>query len=274
MLPGTGGRAPVVLTRPAGQNEALATRLHATGREVLIAPSLALTPSDAQALPTLDGVDVVVFVSGNAARFFLDRWQRQAGRPWPDGVAAATVGPGSAAALRAHPAFATTATLITPPATAERHDSEALWACLQNLAGGLRHVLIVRGTEGRDWLAERLRESGVTVTIHAAYERTAAPWPADVIERMHHHAQADQHVVWLATSAQGVQAAAAAARLGGLAAWWAGSRFIATHPRIAASVTDAVHVMSDLGANGRAARMLQTCSADDDAVFAAIESGA
>ena len=67
-------------------------------------PEIQALPAAAQALPRPADYDMVVFVSGNAARQYLDQW-RQADGPsaWPAGVIAATVGPASAQGSCARP---------------------------------------------------------------------------------------------------------------------------------------------------------------------------
>ena len=267
--------ATVILCRPAGQNEALAERLHAAGREVVTLPALSLTASADEPLPSLTDFDLVMFVSGNAARFFLDRRLREdPGAVWPAHVAAATVGPGSAAAVRAHPSFGAQAELVTPPPCAAQFDSEALWNTLQARQQALRKVLIVRGTQGRDWLAGRLREAGVEVRIHTAYRREPAAWTPQAAAFLHALATRHAPAVWLLTSVEGVDAVVAQVRAQGLAAWWLQGRFVVTHPRIAAHVTQVWQSISAVYGQGEGTIVLQTCPAGDDAVVAAIESSA
>jgi uroporphyrinogen III methyltransferase/synthase len=53
-------------------------------------------------------------------------------------------------------------------------DSEALWSELDTSPGAFagRKVLIIRGSGGREWLADRLRDAGATVEAVEAYSRT------------------------------------------------------------------------------------------------------
>jgi uroporphyrinogen-III synthase len=266
MATGSGSRIalPVVLTRPAGQNAALATRLRAVGREVLDLPSLQLTPLSGPA-PDPAAFELVVFVSGNAVRFYLDARRDAAGgwTAWPDKVAAATVGPSSSAALRSHPAFGSAPLVIQPSPNAATFDSESLWTELAALDPMPRSVLIVRGGSGpegrgRDWLAARLRDAGVTVTIYSAYRREPAPWSHEAI---------------LVTSKEGADALRSALQDAGLLDWYAGCRLVATHPRIASHVGDA-HFRTVPASLTPAARepLLQISSPRDDDIFAAIES--
>src|SRR5690606_27829298 len=129
----------VVLTRPQGQNASLAALLQAKGCATLALPALTIAPVDF-ALPDLTAYDVVMFVSGNAVRYFLDRCAAESGWRWPAQVAAAVVGAGSARALSEHPAFPPTALIFRPKASSLA-DSEALWDVLRQQPA-LRRVLI------------------------------------------------------------------------------------------------------------------------------------
>lgn len=74
-----------VLTRPSGRNEALAARLRAHGWEACVLPALEILPLDClEGLPMPEDYDMVVFVSGNAARLYLDQLTRaRGGFSWP-----------------------------------------------------------------------------------------------------------------------------------------------------------------------------------------------
>src|SRR5690606_39453212 len=53
--------------------------------------------------------------------------------------------------LRDLPGFGADTTVLCPSADAPSHDSEALWALLCERGHKPRRVLLVRGTQGRDW---------------------------------------------------------------------------------------------------------------------------
>lgn len=163
-LPLAGRR--IVLTRPAGQNEVLAARIAALGGEPVIYPVLAIRDADdpqplAEATAQLDHYDLAVFVSPNAVERALD--YILARRDWPAALPAATVGPGSANALRARGVR----DIIVP---AERFDSEHLLRLLpEDMAG--RRVVIFRGQDGRALLADSLRQRGAQVDFVPCYIR-------------------------------------------------------------------------------------------------------
>jgi uroporphyrinogen-III synthase len=93
-----------------------------------------------------------------------------------------------------------------------------------------RRVLVVRGTSGRDWLAERLREQGATVSLACAYRRSA-PLLDDAGRALLQAAldRPAQHL-WFFSSSEAVDHLEALAP----ARPWAAGRALATHPRIAA----------------------------------------
>lgn len=255
-----------VLTRPAGRNGALAQHLASAGWQVLLLPALIIEPlPDTGPPPRPQDFDLVVFVSGNAARLYFDSLAAHGlllPGGWPGSTLAATVGQASAQALRASPLFGARARLLHPSADAPAHDSEALWQLLS--AGPLpRRALLVRGTQGRDWLAERLAEAGASVRVHAMYRRRPAGWPAEAQAQLRRWAADSIHPAWLLTSGEGIDAVAAAARAAGVFEWWAQCRFVVTHPRLEK------HLLAVAGAPGQTGRV-KTSMPADEAIFEAI----
>jgi len=254
-----------VLTRPAGRNEALAARLRDAGWSTCILPALEIEalPADAGALPRPAAYDMVVFVSGNAARQYLDQWfQADGPSVWPAGVIAATVGPASAQALRGHEGFGANTTVLHPSESAPSHDSEALWDVLQGLPRLPARVLLVRGTQGRDWLGEKLEAQGAAVTRHAAYLRRPARWDAGRLACLRRWADAGLGATWLITSGEGADAVRARLDEAGLAGWWEQCGFVLTHPSLARRVPPGRH---DDGAPA----MVKICLPNDESIFQA-----
>lgn len=227
-------RPTVVVTRPAGQSRQLTEALQAAGLDVLGFPLLAIGPAPDDgplraALARLAEFSLVVFVSPNAVAYALDALAQvqnaPAGGQWPVDVALAVVGPSSVAALAERGIAAPAHRVIAPagahgnPETSHetaRFDSEALWSELDTTPGAFagRRVLIIRGNGGRDWLGDRLRESGATVEAVEAYSRTlpepgAMQWQA-VREGLKPEASP---CAWLLTSSEAVRNLDALARL-------------------------------------------------------------
>jgi len=258
-----------ILTRPDGRNEALAHALRTAGWQVLELPALEILPLPAQAaqLPLPHDHDLVIFVSGNAARLYMAQLRQVAGlAAWPAGTAVATVGPASARALRELPGFGADTTVLCPPPEAPTHDSEALWAVLRARGPLPRRVLLVRGTQGRDWLAEQLEAAGAQVLRHAAYRRQPASWSAAAVLRLHDWARQGAQPTWLLTSGEGMAAVQAQVRRHGLQAWWHASRYIVTHPVLAR------RLQQDAGGDSPAP-MVKICLPVDEAILAAFVAG-
>lgn len=170
----------VLVTRPHAQAGALCAALQARGARPLSLPLIEIVPVDAalqaQALAArLDGFRMVFFVSANAVAQGLPWFRRH--RAWPPGPPVATLGPGSARALR----DAGFQAVVAPPT---RFDSEGLLAlpeCSADaLAGGT--VLIVRGAGGRDLIDRELIARGVRVESLVCYRRAHPPLDLDALE--------------------------------------------------------------------------------------------
>lgn len=254
-----------ILTRPAGRNEALAGRLQGAGWQPCILPALEIHPVTvaSEALPRPSGFDLVVFVSGNAARLYLSQLaQADGAAAWPAHVAAATVGPASAQALRETGCFGANTTVLHPDDSAASHDSEALWRVLQAQPRLPARVLVVRGTQGRDWLGDQLEAHGASVTRHAAYQRRPAGWTLDQLGTLRRWAGAGVAATWLVTSGEGADAIGGQLARAHLTDWWQRCRFVVTHPSLAGRVQQSCH-----GASGSA--MVKICMPNDESIFQA-----
>jgi uroporphyrinogen-III synthase len=227
----------VLVTRPALQAREWVERLQAAGLPAKALPLIAIeaaADSDAAALRTawegLSSRRLVMFVSPNAASHFFDA--KPPGQAWPDGVQAASPGPGTTEALKGQGVPARW--IVEPAADAPQFDSESLWAQLSAGSWDGADVLVVRGTVGRDWLADRFRERGALVGTVAAYRR--GPPRLDAAERslLDEALVRPQGRLWFFSSSEAID------HLQGLVpeADWSSSVALATHPRIAARARD------------------------------------
>jgi uroporphyrinogen-III synthase len=194
----------------------------------------------------------VMFVSANAVRHFFSA--RPPGipgaEPWPAGVLAGCTGAGTQAALRA---AGVPASAIVAPAPGDAQESESLWRLLAGSDWQGRQVSIVRGEDGRDWLAERWREAGADVDFVTAYGRRPPRWDA-AGQALLEAARSDPAAwCWHFSSSQAVGhlvdqladhrmelahadasgASGAETRAASWATAWAASWALSTHPRIA-----------------------------------------
>lgn len=255
-----------MLTRPQGRNQVLAERLQALGLRVLVMPALSIRPLPLPSKPSFapHNYDVLVFVSGQAASLYLTRLNEYGVSAWPTSVVAASVGQSTAQVLRSG---GVPDGLLLYPAEDSGNDSEALWALLQARIGSLRRVLLVRGANGRNWLARRLEQAGVHVDSLELYERVPAHVEHAKLEELAHALTAeDQHQpIVLLTSSESVDAMAQQLGSAGLLMPWLGARFLAIHPRIA----DRLHSVA-AAAGMSALPMVKLSSPNDEAIFQAI----
>ncbi len=159
----------VVVTRPREQAEPMCDALRKRGAEPVLFPVLAIAPAqDASELEAasldLQDFDLAFFVSPNAVRLALDAILER--RSWPQNVAVATVGGGSARTLADY-GFED---VIAPEAGFDTEAVIALPAFSPEAVRGKR-VIIFRGDGGRELLGQYLREHGAEVVRVTAYRR-------------------------------------------------------------------------------------------------------
>jgi uroporphyrinogen-III synthase len=217
----------LIVTRPREQAQAWADALAQQGVASVVLPLIEIAAAADQtplvaAWRTLTHNTVVMFVSANAVLQFFAA--APAGQRWPAQVRAACTGPGSAAALRA---AGVPAQQVVAPTS--QFDSEGLWSLLQAEPWAGAQVLVVRGEEGRDWLADRWREAGAAVHFVHAYRRLLPQWGAAESALADAAVAAPGRFTWLFSSSEAV------ANLQRLRpqANWSGAQAIATHIRVA-----------------------------------------
>lgn len=198
--------------------------------EIAAAPDAELVR---QAWAAVPGCALVMFVSAHAVHGFFEPVRGEAPpAAWPAGTLAGSTGAGTTAALRS--AGVPAGCVVEPPA-GSRADSEGLWQALRERDWRGAQVLVVRGEQGRDWLAETLTAAGATVRFVAAYARRAPAFDAaDQALLAAAQAQPAAHA-WVFSSAESVQHLRALAP----GAAWGASLAVATHPRIARAAREA-----------------------------------
>lgn len=231
-----------VLTRPEGRHSSLAAELVKLGWKVLECPALQITPFELASgndIPMPEAYDLVIFVSVPA----IDAYRAQLGDnySWPTKTFIGCVGQASVTAARE--AFGTENQFLHPEIFSTQ-DSEALWSVIQTRREQdphkLQRVLIVRGQDGRDWLAAKCAENGMHVDFHAAYCRKAATWSSQNLKSLQDWALREVQPVWLLTSTHGIEATVNQLLQAGLFEWALKGRFILTHPRQIAFLKDKI----------------------------------
>jgi uncharacterized protein HemX/uroporphyrinogen-III synthase len=147
----------IVVTRPSGQAERLASLVSAAGGRPFLFPAIEIERLPERPLPRIEEFDLAVFVSPTAAECAFERIKRA-------GVAVAALGSGTRRALEALGARE----VLAPENGA---DSEALLALpeLHEVAG--KRILIVRGEGGRELLADTLAARGARTEYLECYRR-------------------------------------------------------------------------------------------------------
>jgi uroporphyrinogen-III synthase len=167
----------IVVTRPRDQAGQLAQSIENAGGIPLLYPLLDITAVQDNStlneqISRLHQYNLAIFISPNAVKYGLAAI-RMVG-PIPNTLKIATVGQGSAKALRE----SGIAHVIAP---AERFDSEGLLALpeLQNISGW--RVMIFRGDGGRELLGDTLKTRGATVEYATCYQRSKPQQDAGVL---------------------------------------------------------------------------------------------
>lgn len=157
----------IVVTRPQAQALPLQQRIEALGGKSIAFPLLEITPPvDAASLQAavarLNKLDLLIFISPNAVHFGMEAILKAGGLP--PGLRVATVGQGSAQALR----DAGVAEVIAPQT---QFDSETLLALPQLRDVRDWQVAIFRGDGGRELLGDTLKARGAAVEYVSCYQR-------------------------------------------------------------------------------------------------------
>jgi uroporphyrinogen-III synthase len=156
----------LLLTRPAGQQDALAERLLAAGMEVVSVPSVSIEPAveaDIERLAALlPGADWVVITSVNGVPALVAALD---GEPLPPGTRLAAVGPATAAALGL-------AGLVVDAIPA-RYLTVAIAEALGDVTG--RRIVLARADAATPDLRDALLRRGAKVQEVTAYRTVEGP---------------------------------------------------------------------------------------------------
>lgn len=318
---GLSARKRVVLTRPAERQQHLAQKLEQAGFEVLQLPALVISPvlpDEANGANAQRGgqaqaeageqigwqpqwqpkqFDVLVFVSRAAWqcywKYYLQGSGHGAAEQWDPRNSAhlpvlACVGLSTAKEISRD--LQLPLEHIVYPTGDLSSDSEGLWAVLvpkledvSAVAKERARVLIVRGQTGRDWLAETLRDNGLSVTCLSVYRRQPAEWADNEIKTLDRwaqtQAQGEQNGqdptpcstgTWLITSAESLAAIAAEYESHGLTgkAGFQPQAVVVVHDRLVPLVRA---WLGHWSASASAVPVVVT-TPEDEAIFKAFES--
>ena len=194
----------VLVTRPREQAQRWVRELASFGVKAHALPLIDIgEAADAapvvQAWQGIASQALVMFVSANAVRQFFAL--KPAHVTWPQALRAASTGPGTTAALRE---AGVASAHIVAPADDGPYESEALWQRLVHEPWQGAQVLVVRGEQGRDWLAQQWREKGATVHFVNAYRRMLPQWQDADAQRCDEAIAKPDTTLWLFSSSEAV----------------------------------------------------------------------
>lgn len=197
-------RRNVIVTRPLAQAQDFAAKLEAISRPWQLFPLIEIHSLENQTeidekVANLNNYALVVFVSQNAIDAFFSHVTQ-----WPSQIPVGVVGEGSRLALERYGLNSHTATIISP-SNKLKTDSEALAAEIDFAALADKQVLIVRGTTGREFLAEAFRSRGINVTQLAAYRRVAPEFSVSVKTQLEELLQLQSENDWVITSSEALR---------------------------------------------------------------------
>lgn len=167
-----------LVTRPAGQGDALAAAIRHRGGCALECPLLAIQPlaPDPLALAAqLAQSQIAIFISTNAV-FCALAAVRAAGLVWPPSICCLAVGSATREALRREG-------LAASDAGGEVMNSEELLGHPALAAVTGRRIVVFKGEGGREFLAAELRARGAVVEECALYRRELPGDASAVLER-------------------------------------------------------------------------------------------
>ena len=182
----------VLVTRPRGQGDALCASIaeHGGIAEPLALMAIEAVEPDATLQATLQQVadfSILIFISRNAVEHGMSLLAR-AGVGIPSQVRVAAVGRASADALRRHGLR----NVVFPEGVS---NSEALLECSLLKQVKDCRILIFRGQDGRELLAQTLRRRGAQVDYAEVYRRIATE--IDVVPVVHRWVKAPRSVLVL-----------------------------------------------------------------------------
>lgn len=244
---------PVIITRPGEANNRLAEVWAQDGIETWRWPAFNIelpmpdeTKLVEERLAHLDDIEMVMLPSPSAVAA-VAHWVRE----WPAHITLATVGEGTAKAIRA--AWGDDSHILYPKGSAEQSGSEALFALIEK-RGAPSRVLILRGQTGREWLPEKLRAMGSDVIVMCTYVRMPLELSPKAL-RMLRSAIGGPSPILYVTSSDGVDAVMHAVKNEpGAQAWLASGTALTIHPRCARRLEEAGF------------REIELTEADDDVV--------
>ena len=233
---------PIILTRPGEANNQLADAIEErrlAETEIWRWPAFKIELPSAEEqqalearLKNLDDVEMVVLPSPSAVTA-VAHWVDE----WPAHVVLATVGEGTARAIRT--AFGENANVLAPEGDAEHSGSEALWELVKK-RGAPSRVLVPRGQTGREWLPRQFKSIGSDVVTMCAYVRVPLELGVWQQRQLQNAISTYEPPVMYITSTDAVDAMVLALHsVEGALEWATKGEVITLHPRVVRRLREA-----------------------------------
>ncbi|MBR5458569.1 MAG: uroporphyrinogen-III synthase [Burkholderiaceae bacterium] len=226
---------PVILMRPGAANDRLAGRLNNLGMNVWKWPAFTILPPEdservQQRLNHLECFDMVMLASPAAVAAAAVHV-----RKWPEHITLATIGQGTARAIRA--VWGEDTHIVAPAGDSTDSGSEKLFQILKE-QGFPARVLIVRGQVGREWLREQLIAHGTDVEVLPAYQRAPLELTTEQLSQLRSSLMGPSPIIYVtSTDAVGVLLHAVKG-IRGAREWILKGDAITIHPRPQAQLVD------------------------------------
>jgi uroporphyrinogen-III synthase len=183
----------IAITRPTNQAKNLTQLITAAGASVIAYPLIeiiALNNYDTfeGIIADIDRYDWIIFISSNAVQHSMPRILKQG---IPNHLKFAAIGPVTAKKLSS---FGIDKILIPKGC----FDSESLLSLPEMQKMQYKKVMIVRGTGGRDVLANTLSSRGATITFAECYQRINPQTNSDILEQA--YAKQQLHAIIVTSS--------------------------------------------------------------------------
>ncbi|WP_163130150.1 uroporphyrinogen-III synthase [Agarivorans sp. Alg241-V36] len=168
----------VLVTRPEPHNQRCVSMLHANGHHAIAAPMVKITASEQIAeLPSIiqsvDGNNLIIAVSQYAVEA-CQTYLSQQGLSWPPNCQYLAVGKATAECWRQYGVNAKV------PA---RQDSEGMLELIETQLQGIQQAHILRGQQGREWLAQQLEKQAIQVNYLTCYQRQLLNYSSQQLEQ-------------------------------------------------------------------------------------------
>lgn len=216
----------VVLTRPDGQNSALAHQVESMGHRAVCIPWLRID----SIWGNNERLEWWALKHAHATFVFVSAAAVVAALPlpvvWPEGVWAVATGPGTALALRE---AGVPDQWIRAPEL--QFDSEGVWAECRDCFSAERAITIFRGQTGRAWLGDQATEAGCSVEYVTVYQRTPCMEAIETLTTLWQNEGVDALVL---TNSEAIRALAPALP----SELWRYVTVLVPHPRIKLTATE------------------------------------